>query len=130
MSGGIVQKVLVDVGTSGGISPLGTAVSLVGGLIIGVIGGLLSDDISIMVTFLAGAAGGLAGSLFDSFLGATVQQIYYCDNCGKDTERKIHKCGQETRPLRGWSWLNNDLVNLLASAVGGLIAVAIWSIIS
>lgn len=121
---------VVDVGTSGGISPLGTAVSLVGGLIIGVIGGLLSDDISIMATFLAGAAGGLAGSLFDSFLGATVQQIYYCDNCGKDTERKIHKCGQETRPLRGWSWLNNDLVNLLASAVGGLIAVAIWSIFS
>ena len=73
--------------------------------------------------------GGLIGSLFDSLLGATVQRIYYCDACQKDTERKIHKCGHETRPLRGWSWLNHDLVNLVASFAGGLTAVAIWLIL-
>ena len=78
---------------------------------------------------MAGAIGGLAGSLFDSLLGATVQQIYYCDVCQKDTERKIHKCGTETRSLRGWSWLNNDLVNLVASFVGGIMAVAVWTMV-
>jgi uncharacterized membrane protein len=76
-----------------------------------------------------GALGGLTGSLIDSFLGATVQQIYFCDHCQKDTERRIHKCGHETRPLRGWSWLNNDLVNLLASAAGGLVALILWSLL-
>lgn len=118
----------VDVGTSGGVSLLGTAVSLLGGLLIGLAAGLLQNmrgEKMWVRTAVAGALGGLAGSLLDSLMGATVQQIYYCDTCGKDTERKKHKCGTQTRPLRGWSWLNNDLVNLLSSIAGGLVAVGI-----
>ncbi len=119
---------VVDVGTSGGVSPLGTAVSLVGGLLIGLTAGLLQrarGEKMVGRAAVAGALGGLAGSLVDSLLGATVQQIYYCDTCQKDTERKIHKCGTVTRPLRGWSWLNNDLVNLISSVFGGLVAVLV-----
>jgi uncharacterized protein (TIGR00297 family) len=117
---------IVEVGTSGGVSVLGTAVSLTGGLLIGLAAGLLVPDYSLWLMTGLGALGGLLGSLFDSLLGATVQQIYYCDVCQKDTERKIHKCGHETRPLRGWSWLNNDLVNLWASLIGGGTAVILW----
>ncbi|MCA9958190.1 MAG: DUF92 domain-containing protein, partial [Anaerolineales bacterium] len=119
---------VVDVGTSGGVSWLGTAVSLTGGLLIGLAGGLLQHargEKMLGRIALAGAIGGLVGSLTDSLLGATVQQIYYCDTCQKDTERKIHKCGTVTRPLRGWSWMNNDLVNLISSIAGGGIAVLI-----
>lgn len=120
----------VEAGTSGAISPLGTLVSLLGGSLIGLAAGLLSRDVSWWLAALMGAAGGLSGSLFDSLLGATVQRICYCDTCEKDTERRIHQhCGQPTRPLRGWPWLNNDLVNLLSSAIGGLVGVMLWLIL-
>lgn len=117
---------VVEVGTSGGVSWLGTLVSLAGGAFIGLIAGLFDNGLGFLPGLLAGAAGGLAGSLFDSLLGATVQQIYYCDSCQKETERQMHKCGHETRPVRGWTWLNNDLVNLIASFVGGLVALGVW----
>ena len=76
---------------------------------------------------LLGAAtvGGLAGSLCDSLLGATAQAIYWCDTCRKETERQVHHCGTETRLVRGWRWLGNDLVNFVASAVGALVAAGV-----
>lgn len=117
---------VVEVGTSGGVSLLGTAVSLAGGLLIGVFGALAQRRRRTLPLILSAGVAGLSGSLFDSLLGATVQRIYYCDTCQKETERKLHKCGQPTRPLRGWFWLNNDLVNLLASVVGGLVALFLW----
>ena len=116
----------VPVGTSGGISAFGTAVSLAGGLFIGLAAGLMSQA-NILPFILAGGFGGLAGSLCDSLLGATIQQIYYCEQCKKETEKKFH-CGQSTRPLRGWSWLNNDMVNFLSSIFGGGTAVFICSL--
>lgn len=118
---------IVPVGTSGGISPFGTAVSFVGGLLIGLVAGLLTQN-NLWALTVTGVVGGLIGSLCDSFLGATVQQIYYCDICQKETEKKVH-CGQSARPLRGWGWLNNDMVNFLSSIVGGGTAVLVYSLL-
>lgn len=78
-------------------------------------------------TLVAGAAviGGIAGALIDSLLGATVQSRLWCDRCGVETEREIHNCGQATQPIRGMTWIDNDLVNFMAGIAGGLLSVLV-----
>ena len=125
----------VEVGTSGGVTWLGTAASLGGALTIGLVAGLellilRQGWASVAALLLAATVGGAAGSAFDSLLGATVQAMYWCDACGKETERRVHRCGAETRLLRGGRWLGNDLVNFAASAVGALVAAGIgWGLL-
>jgi uncharacterized membrane protein len=54
-----------------------------------------------------------------------VQSIYYCPTCQKETERHpLHTCGTATQPLRGWRWLDNDLVNFACSLMGAAVAAA------
>jgi uncharacterized protein (TIGR00297 family) len=122
-------------GASGAVTRLGIWASVAGALLIGTVATGFLQIASLVdgagwslraISFpLLAVVGGLVGSLFDSLLGATVQGIYYCERCAKETESAIHHCGQPTRPLRGWSWLNNDLVNFFASLVGGLVAASV-----
>jgi uncharacterized protein (TIGR00297 family) len=116
---------IVEKGTSGGISLTGTFAALVGAGLIGLLAGLLNPyGISWWTAFLVTLAG-LLGSLFDSLLGATVQAIYHCPSCEKETERHpLHTCGTPTVQIRGWKWLDNDWVNfgcgLFALIMAGL----------
>ncbi|MCG8346396.1 MAG: DUF92 domain-containing protein, partial [Chloroflexales bacterium] len=58
-------------------------------------------------------------------LGATVQAIYrYPD--GRETERTVGRDGTPNTFVRGWRWLNNDMVNFLSSVFGGLVAVGVF----
>ena len=66
--------------------------------------------------------------MVDSILGATLQAMYYCPICEKETERGIHNCGTRARPIRGVAWFNNDVVNFIATLFGGLLAMAIHMI--
>ncbi len=110
----------VEAGTSGGISVVGTIATICGGLLIGLIAALWLRD-NAWQLLLTAAIAGLAGSLFDSLLGATVQQIYWDEETKRETEKPI-KNGRKMRPLRGWWWMTNDAVNMIASVVGGCVA--------
>ncbi len=114
-------------GTSGGVSGLGFAAALAGAALIG---GCAWIGHATGKAFAAIALGGWLGALLDSVLGATVQAIYYCPQCDKETEHTpTHTCGTPTLWRRGWRWMNNDMVNFLASLVGAVVAVGVFLLI-
>jgi len=121
---------VVESGTSGGITLVGSLAAFLGSLLVGSVAALVFPVLNIPWLIAAGSIGGLAGSLADSLLGASVQGIYTCPSCGKETERHpLHSCGSQTHHLRGWRWVNNEVVNFSCSLVGALIAVALWSLV-
>ena len=137
---------IVEVGTSGGVSLLGSLAMLAGALVIGLamamllfgdglLGGsgnavLGSDGVLGGVLLMPSAVlGGLAGALIDSLLGATVQAIYYSATRDKDTEKRIDPDGTANELVRGWLWMNNDAVNLISSLAGALVGALAWSFV-
>lgn len=110
---------VVEMGTSGGISLTGTASALAGSVVIALAAAIFKPD-PVYVSLVAVA--GLAGSLVDSWAGASIQAIYYCDSCRKETEKyPLHGCGTATRRLRGLAWVNNDVVNTACTLSASLV---------
>jgi uncharacterized protein (TIGR00297 family) len=117
---------LVEKGTSGGISVIGTLASLAGSGLIGMLAVAFSPQPAAWTLGLIITLAGLAGSLFDSFIGSTVQAMYYCPRDKKETEKHpLHTCGTATVLIRGWRWLNNDWVNFACGACGAALALGI-----
>jgi uncharacterized protein (TIGR00297 family) len=136
----ITGKVVVP-GTSGGITLLGTSATALGGLLIGItvfglLGGrwLLHNDlnwISYWWVIPVGLLAGLFGSLSDSFMGATVQAMYYNPRKAKETEKKIDRTtGQKNEFLRGWRFMDNDAVNFLSSGFGAAVAALLFLVLA
>ena len=118
-------------GTSGGVTALGSLAALLGAMLIA---GLMVVAIPIddwQGLFWLVAVSGFVGGLIDSYLGATVQAIYFCPQCEKETEQHpLHHCDTPTQHLRGWRWMNNDGVNFLSAAsAAGLTLLALTALV-
>ena len=121
----------VERGTSGGISLIGILAALGGATLIGIATVIFTASQSWLYRLNIIILGGLVGSLFDSILGATVQAIYWCPTCNKETERHpMHTCGSPTSQVRGWYWVNNDMVNFACSLMGAIVTAGFWLLLT
>lgn len=124
----IINLMPVKKGESGGISYLGTISALTGSSLIAlvyIIAQTFSTNestISMMQTFVGISAIGLIGCFIDSILGATLQAKYLDSKTKLPTESKISN-NKRNKKLSGIRLINNDIVNLSSSVIGGLIAV-------
>ena len=121
----------VERGSSGAISLSGSLAALAGAGLVALLAYLFIPAIGFVPIWVGATLGGAGGAFFDSLLGATVQAIYWCPNCKKETERHPrHTCGTETSQMRGWSWLDNDWVNFGASLAGALLSLVFYNLLS
>jgi uncharacterized protein (TIGR00297 family) len=116
----------VAAGTSGAVSLAGLLSAAAGAGFIAVLAALpwveVPHPLDSLPVILLVASAGLTGSLIDSVLGATVQSIYFCPACQKETERHpLHSCSAETVKQRGLEGMDNDMVNLSCTLGGALL---------
>lgn len=115
-------------GSSGAVSPAGTAAALAGAAAVGGLGAILVAHG--LDTVVAVAVGGFAGALADSVLGASVQAEYRCVVCGAVPEVPRHEgCPAVAERVAGLPWIDNDVVNWVATALGAAGAVGLHLIV-
>ena len=115
----------VPAGTSGAVTVLGLAGSVAGAAFVGGVAsmaGVAAVAVGRPAALIVVA--GVTGALSDTMLGATLQARRHCPACDVATERIVHSCGEQTRPAGGVPWMDNDVVNLLATTVGAVVALA------
>ncbi len=119
----------VDPGTPGGVSPRGLLAGFFTGFILAaavyLYGIVFNQNYSLTSLALLSMISGFTGSLFDSVVGGVFQSRYTCQVCGKIVEVKKH-CGKPSIYLTGYSYVNNELVNVFASLYGAFVAYVVW----
>jgi uncharacterized protein (TIGR00297 family) len=119
----------VATGTSGGISFYGNLGAISGSLLLTLIGIICfpyrAGQEFGAVLFLFIVSSGFIASLIDSLVGATVQAQYQCQVCHKMTEKKNH-CQRPSLFVRGYRWINNDVVNIICALAGAFFVWLGW----
>jgi uncharacterized protein (TIGR00297 family) len=112
----------VTPGTSGGITLAGSLGAACGAGLVAALTLALGWPPTIALCIFAG---GVTGAFGDSLIGATLQERRHCPACDLATEQRTHRCGSPTHHLSGLAGFDNDAVNLVTSAAGGLLAMAL-----
>jgi uncharacterized protein (TIGR00297 family) len=115
----------VPAGTSGGITVLGTAGGVAGALLIAALATALGP-----APWLVVAGAGVAGMAADSLCGAALQGAFECASCGARHERADTLCHEPVKLIRGWRWLDNDGVNVVATLAGAGVAALATRLVS
>ena len=110
-------------GMSGGVTAVGLGASVAGAALLVGVARLTGIQASAVAVFV----GGIAGSVADSFIGATIQERRWCDQCSRATERRVHSCGSTTRVVGGVAGARNDFVNVVCTMVGAVVAALLSS---
>ncbi|HEY8497688.1 MAG TPA: DUF92 domain-containing protein [Limnochordales bacterium] len=121
----LVGRRPVAPGQSGGVTTPGTLAGIGGAAVLAALSRAATGSSALALAVLVG---GVAGMLIDSLLGAVVQGRWRCAACGRPVERPGRHLGRCPGPLTlegGWPWLDNDAVNAVASAAGGLVALLV-----
>lgn len=109
-------------GTSGGVTIAGFLGAVAGAAVMAGTMLLIGWPRAVAV---AAFFAGVLGMIIDSVLGATLQARLFCPDCRTETEQPVHHCGRPTQLIHGVRWMGNDLVNLLATLAGAVIAGAL-----
>lgn len=123
----LIRRTYVKPGMSGGVTLPGIAGALAGAASVAALGSVAGFPGG---ATLAALATGWAGAMIDSLLGATIQQRRRCDSCAEDTELLIHPCGSATRHIAGLHWVNNDVINFLATLAGFFLSAALYLVVA
>ncbi len=107
-------------GTPGGVTTYGYAGALSSSLILIIAltpflinNNLLGMKKAALIILLSG----IGGTTIDSIAGQLLQATYKCIICGITTEYPFH-CGEKCEKIKGNSYVNNHLVNIICSAAG------------
>lgn len=127
---------VVPAGTSGGVSFAGILAAAAGSFTIALTGfctwpltGTV-DDLRFLLSIIVLFAG-FIGSLVDSWIGATIQAIYWCPQCSKETEKTpLHTCGTTTEIKRGKAWISNEWVNVFCTGSAVIMALLITLLVT
>lgn len=107
-------------GTSGAVSLLGLGATVAGALFVAIVAAFAAERGPHLVA--AATMAGTVGALCDSLAGATIQQTFFCRACARACESPRHHCGAAAERHRGMRGVDNDVVNLIATAAGALTA--------
>jgi len=113
----------VPAGSNGGMTLAGSAGGAAGALIVAGTGAAAAG---LPMLLPVGTLIGFFGMVVDSTLGALLQGRFHCPACDVASEWRVHRCGATTIREGGMAWLNNDGVNLVATALAGCAAAGVW----
>lgn len=121
----ILSRRPVPAGTSGAVTRAGTLAGALGAVVVWASAWWTAPEavrgVAMTISAAVVVGGGLVGSLIDSLAGATVQAVYRDPGTGRMLDGRV---GGETglERVRGWRWIDNDVVNVMCTAVGAAVS--------